>query len=284
MSAAAPPRSNAADTVRVRLAATVSPAQANAVTDRSGTRRVRPGQGGVVLGHRLGGPAGGWASDHLEPGASLGHPDPAAYAALQALCCVGNPVVVRSGAAAGAEGFVYGKHGGVLATFAESDLERLVPGDQVAVEAHGSGLSLVDFPDVAVHSCGPPLLSALLPEVTSDGRMRIDVAAVLPPIVAAAGIGMPASGYNLDLDPAAAERILDLDFGSIVVLDEHDHRFGRQRRPGWLAVGAVVHGSSLGGGHGLGMITLLSGPAARFAVSVVPGTNLTALLAERVRS
>jgi hypothetical protein len=32
------------------------------------------------------------------------------------------------------------------------------------------------------------------------------------------------------------------------------------------------------------MITLLSGPAARFAVSVVPGTNLTALLAERVRS
>ncbi|MDX6432778.1 MAG: hypothetical protein QOE54_5144 [Streptosporangiaceae bacterium] len=283
MTAGSPPRSNAADTVRVRLTATVSPAQANAVSDRSGTRRVRPGQGGVVLGHRIGGPAGRWASDHLEPGASLGHSDPAAYAALQALCCVGNLVVVRSGAAAGAEGFVYGKHGGVLATFAEPDLERLVPGDQVAVEANGSGLSLVDFPDVAVHSCSPSLLTTLLPEVTSDGKMRVEVAAVLPPTVAAAGIGMPANGYNLDLDPAAGEQVHDLDFGSIVLLEEHDHRFGRQRRHGWLAVGAVVHGSSLGGGHGLGMITLLSGPVERFVVSVVPGTNLTGLMADGVR-
>jgi hypothetical protein len=283
MTAGNPPRSNGADTVRVRLTATVSPAQANAVSDRSGTRRVRPGQGGVVLGHRIGGPAGRWASDHLEPGASLSHPDPAAYAALQALCCVGNRVVVRSGAAAGAEGFVYGKHGGVLATFAEPDLERLVPGDQVAVEAHGCGLALVDFPEVAVHSCGPSLLTALLPEVTFDGRMRIDVAAALPPTVAAAGIGMPANSYNLDLDPAAAEQVHDLDFGSIVLLEEHDHRFGRARRRGWLAVGAIVHGSSLGGGHGLGMITLLSGPVERFAVSVVPGTNLTGLMSDRSR-
>jgi hypothetical protein len=262
MTAGNPPRSNGVDTVRVRLTATVSPARANAVSDRSGTLRVRPGQGGVVLGHRIGGPAGRWASDHLEPGASLSHPDPAAYAALQALCCVGNRVVVRSGAAAGAEGFVYGKHGGVLASFAEPDLERLVPGDQVAVEAHGCGLVLVDFPEVAVHSC---------------------VAAALPPTVAAAGIGMPANSYNLDLDPAAAEQVHDLDFGSIVLLEEHDHRFGRVRRRGWLAVGAIVHGSSLGGGHGLGMITLLSGPVERFAVSVVPGTNLTGLMSDGSR-
>jgi hypothetical protein len=277
------PRSNGADTVKVRLTAVVSPAQANAVADRSGTRRVRPGQGGVVLGHRIGGPAGRWASDHLEPGASLSHPDPAAYAALQALCCVGNRVVVRSGAATGAEGFVYGKHGGVLATFAESDLERLVPGDQVAVEAHGSGLSLVDFPEVAVHSCSPSLLRALLPEVDTDGRLPIDVAAALPPTVAAAGIGMPADSFNLDLDPAAYEQVHNLDFGSIVLLEEHDHRFGRVRRPGWLAVGAIAHGSSLGGGHGLGLITLISGPVDQFSVSVVPGTNLTGLLADGMR-
>ncbi len=53
-----------------------------------------PGMGGVTLGVHCGDPATGYASDHLEPGASVRHRDPAANMALQFLTCVGNPVRV----------------------------------------------------------------------------------------------------------------------------------------------------------------------------------------------
>lgn len=282
MSSAIAPRTSAADVVAVRLSAIISPAQVNVVTDRFGVQQVLPGQGGVVLGHPLGTPAGTWRSDHLEPGASFGHPEPLTHAALQALVCVGNRVTVRTGAASSAEGMVYGKHGAILATFAEHDLQRLAPGDQAVIEAHGVGLSLHDFPDVAVHSCSPPLLHALLPRVNADGRLPVDAACLLPPIAAAAGIGMPANSFNVDLDPAAAPVLNGLDFGAIVALDEHDHRYGRQRRKGWVTIGAIVHGTSQGGGHGLGMISLISGPSEYLHVSVDVGSNLKALLADRM--
>jgi hypothetical protein len=272
-----PPRTNADQTVAQLLAAFITPAQANQVRDPTGSLQVAPGQGGVVLGPALGSPAGPWVSDHLEPGASLGHPDPTVHAALQAFCCIGNPVVVRTGAARGAHGLVYGKHGAILAQFDQDDLERMAPGDQVAVRAHGTGLRLVDRPHVAVHSCSPHLLEALL-STTGDGRLGVSVAVVFPPQAAAAGIGMPASSFNLDLDPKAVPALTSLAFGAVIALTGHDHRFGRQRRDGWTAIGAVVHGRSVGGGHGLGMITLLSGPSEEFALSVAADANLTHLL------
>jgi hypothetical protein len=266
--------------VRMRLGAWVQPARANQVVTPDGQLVQRPGQGGVVLGIGLGDPAGGWVADHLEPGVTLGHPDPAANRALQVLSCVGNRATMLDGPAAGASGIVYGKHGGVLATFEPSQLEKIAPGERVAIEAVGVGLEVEDEPEVAVHSCAPELLTKLLRERDGAGRIRVPVVAVLPTEAAAAGIGMAVDRFNMDLQddqPGIVEGAQGLRFGDLVGLEDHDHRYGRQYRRGWLAVGIIAHGRSLGGGHGFGFTTLLSGPAGRLTLVRSDGARLERL-------
>src|SRR6185437_8204784 len=106
-------------------------------------------------------PATGYASDHLEPGASIRHRDPGANMALQFLTCVGNQVTVVSGPAAGATGHVIGQHAYVLADFDAADAAELTTGDAVTVLAVGQGLALPDHPQVAVKNCAPDLLAAM---------------------------------------------------------------------------------------------------------------------------
>src|SRR5205823_6030360 len=100
------------------------------------------GDGGSVLGVRLGEPGSALAGDHIAPGACLVHPDPAARLALVSYACLGNEVEVRTGRAAGARGAVIGKRGedGRLITgFRQEDLARMRPGDEVTVRASGQG-------------------------------------------------------------------------------------------------------------------------------------------------
>lgn len=265
--------------VRTRLRAVVQPASANQVVRPDGVLHILPGQGGVVTGIGLGDVAGKWAGDHVEPGASLGHPDAAANHAIRFLSCVGNPVQILDGAAAGARGLVFGKHGAVLAMFAAEALARLAPGDGVAIDAHGIGLGDDEFPDVTCHSCSPALFAALVQK--SAGRLRVKVAAVLPSVAAAAGIGMPAAMFNMDLhtsSPPVADMAKGLRFGDIVAVMDQDHRFGRQHRPGWAMVGVVSHGAATGGGHGLGLTTLLTAPAGRFEFETSDQAQLARLL------
>lgn len=270
---------NTAQLVRTRLKAVVQPASANQVVRPDGVLHTLPGQGGVVTGIGLGDVAGRWAGDHVEPGASLGHPDPAANHAIRFLSCVGNPVQVLDGAAAGARGMVFGKHGAVLAMFAPEALALLAPGDAIAIDAQGIGLADDEFPDVTCHSCSPQLFAALAQK--SAGRLRVKVAAVLPSVAAAAGIGMPAAMFNMDLhtsSPPVAEMAKSLRFGDIVAVMDQDHRFGRQHRPGWAMVGIVSHGTAAGGGHGLGLMTLLTAPAEHFAFETSDQAQLANLL------
>ena len=267
--------------VLTRLAAQVQPAGANQVVDHAGRLRVRPGQGGVAPDVRLGDLADVWESDHLEPGASVGHPDPAANDALQLLACVGNRATVVSGPAAGASGIVIGKHGAVIVSFPPDAAARLGPGEWIAIDAMGVGLAIEDEPDIACHSCSPDLLEALVASATPDGRWRLLVAADLPAEAAGAGIGMPVSRFNIDLQvdqQPIVDLARDLRFGDVVALRDHDHRWGRQIRRGWVAIGVIVHGHSIGGGHGLGMTTLLSGPLERLAIEPQPEANLVHLL------
>lgn len=256
---------NAQRLVTTRLKAQIQPASANVVVRPDGRVITLPGQGGVVIGIGLGDVASRGVGDHVEPGVSLGHADPAANHAIRFLSCVGNVVMVADGPAAGARGVVYGKHGAVLAMFAPSVLALLAPGESVVIEAQGIGLSVEDMPELVAHSCSPQLFDAFARQ--DRNRLQIGVAAVLPSIAAAAGIGMPAAMFNMDMNSwsaPVAELTAQLRFGDIVAVLDQDHRFGRQHRPGWAMVGIVSHGTAVGGGHGLGLMTLLTGPAELF--------------------
>ena len=260
---------NAGRLVRTRLSAIIQPTRANAAVSPDGRLQVRPGQGGVTLGIALGSPAGGWVADHLEPGVSLSHPDPAANSALQSLACAGNRVTMVDGPAAGAEGVVFGKHGAVLAMFAGADLARTAPGEWAVVVAEGVGLAVEGEPDFVCHSCSPQLLERLLVGRDAEGRLRVLIRRVLPAETAAAGIGMPVWRFNMDLhvdQEPFAELTHDLRFGDIVAVQGQDHRFGRQYRKDWLCVGVIAHGVSIAGGHGFGFMTLLTAPSDRIVL------------------
>ena len=58
--------------------------------DRDGRPYVPVGDGGIVLGLRLGDSVFALAGDHAAPGACLVHPDPAARHALAVYACIGN--------------------------------------------------------------------------------------------------------------------------------------------------------------------------------------------------
>ena len=56
----------------------------------SGEAMILPGMSGFIYNVRVGDAAFGWAADHLEPGASIAHPDLDADYAMHYLTCMGN--------------------------------------------------------------------------------------------------------------------------------------------------------------------------------------------------
>ena len=118
-------------------------------------------------------------------------------------------------------------------------------------------------------------------KTSGDHRLQIQVAAILPSIAAAAGIGMPAAMFNMDMNTSIkpiTEMTRDLRFGDIVAVMDQDHRFGRQHRKGWTMVGIISHGTTIGGGHGLGLMTLLTAPSDRLTLDISGEAQLTRLL------
>jgi hypothetical protein len=253
--------------------------------DPDGNAFLLPGMGGVTLGVHCGDPATGYAADHLEPGLSVRHRDPAANYALQYLSCVGNPVTVTSGPAAGATGFVIGQHAYVLCDLPEQALRAVTAGDQVTVLAVGQGLALPDHPAVRVKNCSPRLLAALGGGTSPDGRLRVHVAARIPAAAIGAGAGMASEYANTDLmgayEVGGAELSLGLHglrIGDVVAMEDQDHRYGRGYRDGWLSIGVISTGSGRLFGHGPGPSTIMSGPAEAFTLIDDPDANLAVLV------
>ena len=235
---------------------------------------------GVVANARVGDLVFPWAADHLEPGVSAGNSQRERYHALQFLSCVGNDVRVLDGPAAGAAGRVTGKHAFVLVDFPRSALDVLAPGDRLLVRAVGQGLRLLDFDDVALRSCSPALLEGMGTSTTDAGRLRLEVTAEVPAFMMGAGLGMSSEWANCDVMFTRREVVERLGFqhvrlGDVVAMHDQDHRYGRGYRAGMTAFGVVAHGG-YGGvpGHGMGVATILSGPAERFEIVHEPGANL----------
>jgi hypothetical protein len=291
---------NAARLVRQVLAGEIWPPLADRHAYRvgpDGQPFLLPGMGGVTLDVHCGDPATGYASDHLEPGASIRHRDPGANMALQFLTCVGNQVRVVSGAAAGAVGHVIGQHAYVLADFSGTDTGTgtgtgadtgaagLTTGDAVTVLAVGQGLVLPDHPRVVVKNCDPDLLAAMPGGTRPDGRLEVHVAARVPAEAIGAGAGMASEYANTDLMGAYAGLGADLSLGlealrigDLVALADADHRYGRGYRPGYLTIGVISTGQCMMFGHGPGPSTLLSGPASAFCLVDDVDANLAAWL------
>jgi hypothetical protein len=252
--------------------------------DPDGRPFLLPGMGGVTLGVHCGDPATGHAGDHVEPGLSVRNRDEAANFALQYLSCIGNTVVVASGPAAGAEGFVIGQHAYVLVDMDEAALREVTTGDQVTVFARGQGLALTDHPDIRVKNCSPALLDLLRGGTASDGVLDVHVAASVPPEAVGAGAGMVSEYANTDLMGAYAGFGDDLSLGleslrigDLVALEDQDHRFGRGYRPGWTTIGVISTGSCHLFGHGPGPSSIMSGPADAFRVVVDGDANIAGL-------
>jgi hypothetical protein len=239
-----------------------------------------PGMSGVVVNVRVGDPVFPWAADHLEPGVSAGNHDRGRHQALQFLACLGNTVRIVGGPAAGAEGTVVGKHAFVLIDFPQAALDVLAPGDRMLVRAHGQGLRLGEFPEIATRSLSPALLSALPLQRTDEGRLRVEVALEIPAHLMGAGLGMSSEWANCDVmfthrDTVERLGAQGLRLGDVVVMHDQDHRFGRGYRKGMCAIGVVAHGG-YGGipGHGTGVVTIMSGPSEQFEPVRVERANV----------
>jgi hypothetical protein len=255
--------------VDVNLAATVEQASVGSDPyriDADGFPYVPVGDGGIVLGVRLGDGVWEHPGDHAAPGACLVHQDPAAGYALAAQACIGNPVTVRTGAAAGRAGVVVGKRGEggrVIAAFRQDTLGLLRPGDQVAVRGRGAGAA-DPVPGVTIRNIDPALL-AVLPVTFEPGALAVGVRARLPSKLVGNGIGRPTPMWDLDLQltPATARRYeaAGLRLGDLVAITDLDARFNAGYRRGWVTIGLVAHGGSPQPGHGPGVTAVLTGPA-----------------------
>ena len=255
--------------VDVNLAATVEQASVGPDPyriDADGFPYVPVGDGGIVLGVRLGDGVWEHPADHAAPGACLVHQDPAAGYALAAQACIGNPVTVRTGAAAGRAGVVVGKRGEggrVIATFPQETLRLLRPGDQLAVRGRGTGAQ-DPVPGVTIRNIDPALL-ALLPVTAGPDALDVGVRAQLPSKLVGNGIGRPTPMWDLDLQltPATARRYdaAGLRLGDLVAITDLDARFNAGYRRGWVTIGLVGHGGSPQPGHGPGVTAILTGPA-----------------------
>jgi hypothetical protein len=244
--------------------------------DADGHPYLPAGDGGLVLGVRLGDPVSAVAGDHVAPGACLVHPEPAARYALVSYACIGNPAEVRTGRATGARGAVIGKRGedGRLITgFRQEDLARMRPGDHVTVRTCGQGWQHPRVPPgVMVMNAGPGLLDTLPVAWPGDGPMTVGVRAILPSELAGNGIGRPAAAWDLDLQlppgpggPAGDARPPGSDvllLGDLVAVAGLDARHNMGYRKGWLTIGVAVHGTSPLPGHGPGITPILTGPLA----------------------
>ncbi|MCW4024409.1 MAG: DUF4438 domain-containing protein [Candidatus Bathyarchaeota archaeon] len=258
----------------------------------TGAPTVMTSVGGITYNLRVGDPACGWMADHAEPCVSLENKEndarfgSAANTAFNVLSCVGNEAIVASGDAKGERGVVTGKHGGVehvMVDFSEQIVEKLLPGDRVLIKAFGTGLKLLDFPEIKVMNMDPKFLEALNP--LADGEtLEVSVAHVIPAAIMGSGLGatqVNSGDYDIQLsDEVMVEKysLASLRIGDIVAIVDADHSFGRIYRQGAMSIGIVVHSNCVAAGHGPGVTTLMTSSSGKISPKLNQAANIASLL------
>ena len=250
----------------------------------SGEPFVPIGMAGVIYNARPGCPAFGWAADHLEPAVCVNAQDPQEDYALHYLANLGNDAIVLSGEAKGARGVVMGEHARFIIDFAETDMERMCPGDRVQIAAWGTGLELVDYPHITARKLDPRLLDLLAIEEAGGGVLRVPVTHILPSRIMGSGWELNPEYVDQDIcsnDPATVREfgLESLRTDDVVAVMDADHSTGRAYRKGAIFIGLINHGNSWQLGHGPGCMTLLSSPDGRIEPVLHPGANIARYMA-----
>lgn len=231
-----------------------------------GEPMVLPATGGICYNVKIGDSAFGLSGDHIEPGVSIKNPDARENNALTTLSCIGNIAKVVSGDGKGGIGYVTGMHGGidhVLIHFENDILDDLAVDDKILIKAYGQGLKLLNYEDITVMNIDPNLFEKL-PIKEYDGKLIVNVAAIIPPYLMGSGIGASTSftgDYDImtaDIDEVKKHGIDKLKFGDLVLLKDCDNTFGRGYLSGAVSIGVVIHSDCIKMGHGPGITTILT--------------------------
>ena len=249
------------------------------IPDGKGISRVLPGMSGFIYNARVGDAAFGWAADHLEPGASIAHPELDKDYAMHYLTCTGNRARVMSGMAQGAEGMVTGEHARLLVDFAPEVGELLCVGDAIQIMTKGRGLMFTDYPDIMLKKCSPELINAIPIEETGTGKIRVPVTMEMPIRIMGSGAELNPDFVDQDLMSGDRELMAELGIdqmrlGDLIVIPDADHRFGRSYCPGAVTIALCIHGDSIMIGHGPGLMTLMTCKESQIEWTIDPQANI----------
>jgi len=228
-----------------------------------------PSTGGITYNVKIGDSVFGWAGEHIESGVSttLDHKNSKCAAGYQFLSCCGNQARVISGEAKGAIGTVLGHHGGVehlMLDFPDATLEKLTCDDKFLIKGYGQGLKFIDHDDVFIYNIDPNLLEKWGLNERDDGKIEVPVHVIVPCYAMGSGIGalsMTTGDYDILCHDASVVKEFSLDklrFGDFVAVLDHDNRYGRTSPAHAITIGVIIHSDSPLGGHGPGLMTLMS--------------------------
>ncbi len=255
-----------------------------------------PGTGSITYNFRTGDSAVRMAGNHVEPAVSLynlgrdGSRTGNDNRALNALSMIGNEVRILNGAAAGAVGWVVGKHGGVehvMVDFEPDVYYDLAIGNLMQIRTAGAGMRLTNVDGVRVFNSSPRLIEAFNDNgagITEDGLLRIGVTHKIPAKIMGSGLGRDhvfTGDYDIQMfDEEVNERynLHALRFGDIVAIMDADHSYGRIWLGGAVSIGIVSHGRSDSAGHGPGVTTLFTSRDGRIQPVIDADANLKNLL------
>jgi hypothetical protein len=248
-----------------------------------GQATLLPGMFGITYNVRCGDRAFGWAGDHVEPGVSIDDDaNSGRHHALHYLNCIGNEAMVTSGMATGERGIVVGEHARILVQFSPEAHDIMAPGDQIQIMTKGQGLTLTDYPSIALKKLSPRLFHAMA-ITESAGRLQVNVAMELP--IRIMGSGAELNSEYVDQDLMSGDRALMAELGiermrlgDLVAIRHADHHWGRSYRKNAVSICLCIHGDSIMTGHGPGILTLITARDGNIDFTINPNANLSNLL------